>query len=154
MLNTLKKAAVIGSVALFTLPTAALAHDSNSGHGDGDNDVKVEVKAADVHQDETAPAVTPTVTAEDVNEDAADVDEAEDVAVDNAEFKVEGMVAEVGDNFFTVTGFDHPIVLDPTMVEEFKVEGVLAVGVNVKVEGMVATDGTFFAEEVKVEAAH
>ncbi len=66
------------------------------------------------------------------------------------EFEVRGMVTEVGDNFFTVFGFDDPIVLDPAAVEEFEIEGTLAVDADVEAEGIIS-DGTFFAEEVKVD---
>lgn len=70
--------------------------------------------------------------------------------LEDGEFKAEGIVTSTGGDSFVVLG--HTIMIDPAMVEKLKLEGTVATGAEVKAEGIV-TDGTLFAEEVKVEEA-
>jgi len=67
------------------------------------------------------------------------------IEVEDGEFEIRGMVTDIFENSFIVSGI--LINIDPFMVEEFEQKEDLMIGENVKVEGIMIDD-MLFAEEI------
>ncbi len=65
------------------------------------------------------------------------------------EFKVSGEISAVADDSSNFTVNEQIIYVDPAKVGEFKQKGILAVGQNVKVEGVII-DSKMYAEDINV----
>lgn len=144
------------SLLLFMTAPALIAakdggHDGDH-HGEGESGTRVEVSTNHSSgSSEVGEAVEPAEVEDEAAEvaepaEAADVEEAPVVA-GTATFEIQGEVTAISGTTFTVAGLS--ITNDPTLVPEFKMEGTLAVGSMVKVEGMIS-GGVFLAEEIKV----
>lgn len=128
---------ILLAIFLITLSTTSVALAKDGGRGEGskgdDKGSKVEIKVKN--------------EAEEENEVEEENEQVEQVEVGAAQFEIRGEITAVVGNNFTIAG--QTIFLDPTQVNEFEQKGVLAVGKEVKVEGVVR-NGVKFAREIKV----
>lgn len=75
------------------------------------------------------------------------IENREKVEIKNDKFEIRGIITAVVGNNFTVAG--QTIFMDPTQVKEFKQKGILEIGKDVKVEGIIK-NGVKLATEIKV----
>lgn len=163
----------------FVSTESVLAKDGNSGSGgDGssggsenrvrievrageddpeDNRVRVEVRGDGVNVSDVLGLASSLAASEDGSRIRIEVrgleneaeDEAEDMGleVNGNTFEATGTVTDFTGGTVTVDG--TIITIDPTLVSGFEQEGTIMVGETIKVEGMVAADGSFLAREIE-----
>ncbi len=144
-MNFLKMVLTLTSLAFLAFPLVAFASDEEFR-----SETRSEIDGVEFRSEFR-------VDGDEVEERIEFGDEEFEFKTDGEEFEVEGMVGEVADSSFTVGFSDDSFVsvevmLDPTMVDEFDVDGEVVVGAEVEAEGVVI-DGANFAEEVEVEDA-
>ncbi len=124
------------AILLIGLSTSSMALAKDGGRGEGSKGdskgSKVEIKIKNEAEEEN-----------ELEED----EQVQQVEVGATQFEIRGEITAIVGNNFMVAG--QTIFLDPSQVSEFEQKGILAVGKQVKVEGVIKND-VKFAREIKV----
>jgi len=81
------------------------------------------------------------------NENRGNSQDEINIEVEDSKFEIRGEITAVSTNSFAISG--QTINIDPSKVSKFKQKGILEVGNNAKVEGVVI-DGSNFAQSIKL----
>lgn len=125
----------------------------NSGSGRDENRVRVEIRGDDIDAGTVLSLVNSLVASEDNSRIRVEIrgldDEAEEAGleVNGDTFEITGMVTDFTGDTVTVDG--TTIIINPSLVADFEQEGTIEVGETIKVEGMVAPDGSFLVREIE-----
>lgn len=121
----MKQIALLLILTLFLTTPAALAKEGKGGKGKS-GEAKVEVK---------------------IKNEQDPLQAVQKVEIEENKFEIRGQISAVSGNNFVVAG--QTIFIDPSQVREFEQKGIVNVGDNVKVEGVIK-NGVKFAREIKV----
>lgn len=151
--------ALISFLMVLVNSTAVLAREGNSGHEDGRSEdrVRIEVRANEDEPGENRVRFEARDNGSRVRIEARDADEATEeareelpgVEITGNTFEITGMVTAFTGGTVTING--RMITINPSSVTNFEQEGTITVGETIKVEGMVAADGTLLAREIKAD---
>lgn len=117
----------------------------NGDGGDDRREDRVETRERqEIRRDDDRVRIEIRREVEDENEDE---DDEERVEVKGNEFEIRGKITSVSENSFTV--LDNTVFVDPALVSDFKQRGILNVGEDVRVKGVIV-DNKKFAREIRV----